>query len=94
MFFRRVPPNPYVKQEDQNTFRLRLRTRPHSDTVELRFTKSAHISHADEGGFVFRKQIVSDPHFDRGEVTVRFNARYQVTSAEGEGVDLVPISEW
>lgn len=94
MFFRRTPHNPFVKQEDPNTFRLRLKTRPHGDTVELRFTKSAHIGVADDGGYVYRKQIVSDPHFDRGEVVVRFNGRYQVTGAEGEGVELIPVAEW
>lgn len=95
MFFRRAAPkNPYVKQDDQNTYRVRLRTRLHGDQVELRFTKSAHIGVSDEGGFIFRKVFVSDPHFDRGEVTVSFDARYNVTGAEIEGGELLPVAEW
>ena len=95
MFFkRRPPPSPYVKQDDQNTFRLRLRTKRHGDFVELRFTKSANIGASDEGGYVFRKEFVSGEHFDRGTVTVRFDARYAVTVLEVEGGEAVPKSEW
>lgn len=95
MLFRRKPPgNPYVKQDDPNTYRVRVKTKAHGDTVELRFTKSAHIGVADEGGYVFRKLFVSEPHFDRGEVTVSFDARYHVTGADIEGGELVPVAEW
>lgn len=97
MFFRRAPKSPdaaFVKQDDPNTYRLRVRTARHGDEVELRFTKSAHIGAADEGGFVFRKVFVSAEHFDRGEVVVRFDARYQVTGVEVEGGAAVPVSDW
>ncbi|PYE51110.1 hypothetical protein [Deinococcus yavapaiensis] len=95
MFFRRKPPaSPYVKQDDPNTYRLRLRTKRHGDVVELRFTKSANIGTRDEGGYVFRKVFVSSDHFDRGEVTVVFDGRYNVTSVEVDGGDAVPVSEW
>ncbi|WP_027482788.1 hypothetical protein [Deinococcus pimensis] len=96
MFFRRkkVPANPFVRQDDPNTFRVRLRTRRYGDTVELRFTKSAHIGAADGGGFIFRKEFVSAEHFDRGTVTVRFDDRYQVTDVQVEGGEAVPHAEW
>ncbi|AFZ68394.1 hypothetical protein [Deinococcus peraridilitoris] len=95
MFFRRKPPaNPYVKQDDANTYRVRIKTRLHGDTVELRFTKSAHIGVSDDGGYVFRKQFVSDRHFDRGEVTVQFDSRYNVTGSDIEGGELIPVASW
>ncbi|ADV66859.1 hypothetical protein [Deinococcus maricopensis] len=94
MFFKRTPKNPYVKQDDQNTFRVRLRTARHGDPIEVRFTKSAHIGIDDDGTYVFRKGFVSDPHFDRGELTVRFDRKYNVTSADADGAELLPISDW
>jgi len=86
--------NPYVKQEDAGTYRVRVRTRPHGEVVEFRFTKAAHIGADDAGGFLFRKPVVSPQHFDRGELVVRFDSRYNVTGVEGDGVDFVPVSEW
>jgi hypothetical protein len=96
MFFRRrkAPASPLVRQDDPNTFRLRVRTRRHGDVVELRFTKSAHIGVADGGGFIFRKVFVSDAHFDRGSVTVQFDDRYGVTGVEVEGGEAIPHAEW
>lgn len=95
MFFRkRPPPSPYVKQDDQNTFRLRVRTQPHGDLVELRFTKSAHIGVDDLGGYIFRKQVVSDPHFDRGEVTVQFDRAYRVKDVACDRVEAIPVKDW
>ena len=97
MFFRRAPKSPdaaFVKQDDTNAFRLRVRTARHGEIVELRFTKSAHIGAADEGGYVFRKAFVSPERFDRGEVVVRFDARYRVTGVEVSGGEAVRVSEW
>ena len=95
MFFkRRPPPNPYVKQDDPNTYRLRLRTAAHGDVVELRFTKSANIGVADDGGYVFRKAFVSGEHFDRGQVSVHFDARYNVTGTEIEHGELIEVRDW
>ena len=94
MFFKRPPKNPYVKQDDQNTYRVRIRTHRHKDEIELRFTKSAHIGIDDDGSYVFRKGFVSDAHFDRGEITVRFDRKYNVTSADADGADLIPVSNW
>ena len=86
--------NPYVKREDPQTFRVRVRTRRHGDVVEFRFTKAAHIGADDGGGFLFRKPVVSSQHFDRGELVVRFDSKYNVTATEGEDVDFIPVSEW
>ncbi|EYB67574.1 hypothetical protein DEIPH_ctg035orf0014 [Deinococcus phoenicis] len=84
----------YVRQEDAQTFRVRVRTLRHGEVVEFRFTKAAHIGADEGGGYLFRKPVVSPQHFDRGELVVRFDARYRVTGAEGEGVEFVPVSEW
>lgn len=93
--FRKKPlANPFVQQDDPQTFRVRVRTRPHGEVVELRFTKSAHIGMDDAGGYLFRKVVVSPQHFDRGELTVRFGPRYDVTATEGQNLDFVPVSEW
>lgn len=86
--------NPYVQQEDPQTFRVRVRTLRHGDVVEFRFTKAAHIGVDEGGGYLFRKPVVSPQHFDRGELVVRFDARYNVTATEGEGVEFIPVSEW
>ena len=97
MFFRRqprTPPDPYVKQEDSNTYRIRVRSARHGDVVDLRFTKSANIGLHDEGWYVFRKEFVSPDHFDRGTVVVRFDTRYKVTGVEVEGGEAVPVSDW
>lgn len=82
-----------VRQDDPQTFRVRVRTRPHAEVVELRFTKSAHIG-ADEDGYLLRKAVVSPRHFDRGEVLIRFDTRYRVTATETQGLDLIPVAEW
>ncbi|MBB6097826.1 hypothetical protein HNR42_001249 [Deinobacterium chartae] len=88
------PPDPYVKVEDANVFRLRVRTPRFKEVVELRFTKSADIARADEGGYFYRKTVVSPQRFERGEVTVRFDERYRVTEVHGEGVQPIPVKEW
>lgn len=94
LFGRKKPGHPYVKQEDEQTFRVRVRTLRHGDVVEFRFTKAAHIGADEGGGYLFRKPVVSAQHFDRGELVVRFDARYNVTAAEGEGVAFIPVHEW
>ena len=86
--------HPLVRQDDPGTFRVRVRTRGHGEVVEFRFTKAAHIGADDGGGYLFRKPVISPQHFDRGELVVRFDARYGVTGTEGEGVDFIPVSEW
>jgi hypothetical protein len=91
---KKSPANLHVKQDDAQTFRVRVRTRPHGEVVEFRFTKAAHIGVDDDGGFVFRKPVVSPQHFDRGELVVRFDRRYAVTATEGEGVDFIPVTDW
>ncbi|GAA5514107.1 hypothetical protein Dcar01_02859 [Deinococcus carri] len=94
LFGRKKPGNPDVKQEDAQTFRVRVRTLRHGDVVEFRFTKAAHIGVDEDGGYIFRKPVVSPQHFDRGELVVRFDARYNVTATQGEGVEFIPVSEW
>lgn len=91
---KKAPANPYVKQDDPQTFRVRVRTLRRGEVVEFRFTKAAHIGADDEGGYLFRKSVVSPEHFDRGELLVRFDSRYNVTGTEGEGLEFVPVSEW
>lgn len=86
--------NPNVKQDDAHTYRVRVRTKRHGEIVEFRFTKSAHIGLDDDGNYLFRKAVVSPQHFDRGELLVTFDKRYNVTGTTGEGVDFVPVSEW
>ncbi|WP_216325846.1 hypothetical protein [Deinococcus aestuarii] len=86
--------NAYLQQDDSQTYRVRVRTRPHGEVVEFRFTKSAHIGIDDDGNYFFRKPVVSPRHFDRGEFVVRFDRRYNVTGTEAEGVDFIPVSEW
>lgn len=94
-FFRRKPPaHPFVHYDGAQTYRVRVRTRRHGETVEFRFTRSAHIGIDDNGNYLFRKPVVSPEHFDRGELIIHFDARYNVTSTEAEGVDFIPISEW
>ncbi|GHF51943.1 hypothetical protein HNQ07_003093 [Deinococcus metalli] len=94
LFRKKAPANPYVKQDDQQTFRVRVRTRPHGDVVEFRFTKSAHIGIDDDGNHIFRKPVVSPRHFDKGELTVHFDRNYTVTGTDGENVDFIPVAEW
>lgn len=94
LFGKKAAANPYVKQEDAQTYRVRVRTQKHGEIVEFRFTKSAHIGLDDDGNYYFRKPVVSPTHFDRGELLVRFDRRYNVTGVEGEGVEFVPVSEW
>ncbi|WP_309571989.1 hypothetical protein [Deinococcus sp.] len=94
LFRKKTPPSPYVKQDDQQTFRVRVRTRPHGDVVEFRFTKSAHIGIDDDGNYLFRKPVVSSEHFDKGELTVHFDRNYGVIATDGENVDFIPVSEW
>lgn len=91
---KKSPANAYVRQDDPQTFRVRVRTRPHGEVVEFRFTKSAHIGVGDDGNYLFRKPVVSPQHFDRGELVVHFDRRYNVTGTEAEGVDFIPVSEW
>ncbi|WP_221089672.1 hypothetical protein [Deinococcus aquaedulcis] len=91
---RRRPPNPYVKTDSPQVFRVRVRTQPHGEEVEVRFTKGAHIAAEEDGTFFFRKPIVSPRHLDRGELLVRFDRAYRVTATEGEGLTFIPVSEW
>lgn len=86
--------NKYLKIEDKNVFRLRVRTLKHGDIVELRFTKSSDIAADDKSGYIYRKMVVSSQHCDRGEVTVRFNQGYRVTEVIGDGVEPVLLSDW
>ncbi|GAA5504008.1 hypothetical protein Dxin01_03776 [Deinococcus xinjiangensis] len=94
LFRKKSPPNPYVKQDDPQTYRVRVKTHRHGEVVEFRFTKSAHIGLDDDGNYIFRKPVVSPQFFDKGELLVQFDARYNVTSVQGEGVDFVPVAEW
>ena len=94
MFFRRIPKNPNVKEESGGVYRLRLRTERHGDTVELRFTRAAHIGIDDDGNHVFRKAILSSQHLDKGEVSVLFNRDYKVIRTEAQGAVFIPVSEW
>ena len=94
LFGKKSAANPFVKQEDPQTFRVRVKTRQHGDTVEIRFTKSAHIGIDDDGNHIFRKPVVSADHFDRGELVVHFDNRYNVTSVEAEGVEFIPVVDW
>ncbi|MGI8748384.1 MAG: hypothetical protein ACR2J4_08585 [Deinococcus sp.] len=94
MFFRRPPKNPNVKDEGNGVYRLRVRTQAHGDTVELRFTRAAHIGIDDDGSYVYRKAILSNEHLDRGEVVVRFDRRYTVTGTEVSGGSFIPVPEW
>ena len=93
--FRKKPAaNPFVKQDDPQTFRVRVKTKRHGDTVEIRFTKSAHIGANDDGNYIFRKPIVSAEHFDKGELIVHFDPRFNVTGVEAEGVEFIPVLDW
>lgn len=93
--FRKKPAaSPYVKQDDPQTYRVRVKTKRHGDIVEIRFTKSAHIGIDDDGNYIFRKPIVSADHFDRGELVVQFDQRYNVTNVAGEDVEFIPVTEW
>ena len=94
LFSKKPPANPNVKQDDAQTYRVRVRTRPHAEVVEFRFTKGAHIGVDDDGTYIFRKPVVSPQHFDRGKLTVRFNRHYAVTSTDAEGLDFIPVSDW
>lgn len=94
LFGRKPPANPFVKQEDPQTFRVRVKTKRHGDIVEIRFTKSAHIGIDDDGKHIFRKPVVSAEHFDRGELVVHFDSRYKVTGVEGEDVEFIPVVDW
>ena len=93
--FRKKPAaHPCVKQDDAQTYRVRVRTREHGDEVEIRFTKSAHIGLDDDGHYLFRKTVVSAEHFDRGELVVQFDHKYNVQSVSGDRVDFIPVAEW
>lgn len=94
LFRKKAAASPYVKQDDAQTYRVRVKTQRHGDEVEIRFTRSAHIGVDDDGNYIFRKPIVSAQHFDRGELVVHFDSRYNVTGVQGEGVDFIPVSEW
>lgn len=94
LFKRKAGANPFVKQDDAQTYRVRVKTRRHQDIVEIRFTKSAHIGVDDDGNYIFRKPVVSAEHFDRGELVVQFDQRYNVTGTQGEGLDFIPVAEW
>ncbi|PTA67955.1 hypothetical protein [Deinococcus arcticus] len=92
--FRRRPANPYVKTDSAQVFRVRVRTQPHGEEVEVRFTKGAHIAAGEGGTFFFRKPIVSPRHLDRGELVVHFDRAYRVTATEAENLSFIPVSEW
>lgn len=94
IFRKKDSAHPYVKQDDPQTFRVRVKTRRHGEIVEFRFTKSAHIGLDDDGNYIFRKPVVSPQHFDRGELLVQFDSRYKVLNVSGEGVDFVPVADW
>ena len=94
LFRKPAAQNSYVKQDDPQTFRVRVRTHRHGEIVEFRFTKSAHIGIDDDGNHVFRKPVLSPQHLDRGELVVQFDRRYRVTGVQGDGVDFVPVAEW
>ncbi len=94
LFRKKAAASPYVKQDDPQTYRVRVRTHKHRDEVEIRFTKSAHIGLDDDGRYIFRKPVVSSQHFDRGELLVQFDSNYNVLGVEGDGVDFIPVSEW
>lgn len=86
--------HPAVQQDDDQTFRVRVRTARHGEVVEFRFTKSAHIAVGDDGNLFFRKPVLSPRHLDRGELLVQFDRAYRVTAVSGEGVEFVPVAEW
>ncbi|MHA0035799.1 hypothetical protein [Deinococcus sp. PESE-13] len=86
--------HPFVQQDDDQAFRVRVRTERHGEVVEFRFTKSAHIALDDDGNFFFRKPVVSPRWLDRGELLVQFDRAYRVTAVSGEGVTFVPVAEW
>jgi len=94
MFFSRKPKNLNIKDDGNGVYRLRVRTARSGDTVELRFTRSAHIGIDDDGNYVYRKPILSSQHLDRGEVLVQFDKRYNVTHTEVEGGEFIPFAEW
>ncbi len=94
LFRKKSAAHPYVKQDDPQTYRVRVRTKGHDEVVEFRFTKSAHIGLDDDGNYIFRKPVVSPQHFDRGELLVQFDRRYTVTGVSGEGLVFVPVDEW
>ncbi|WP_291432113.1 hypothetical protein [Deinococcus sp.] len=94
LFSKKPPANPNVKRDDAQTYRVRVRTRPHAEVVEFRFTKGAHIGVDDDGTYLFRKPVVSPQHLDRGEFTVRFDRHYAVTSTDAEGLEFIPVSDW
>lgn len=94
LFRKKAAANPYVKYEDAQTYRVRVKTQRHGDMVDIRFTKSAHIGIDDDGNYIFRKPIVSADHFDRGELTIHFDSRYNVTGVQGDGVEFIPVAEW
>ncbi len=89
-----APQNIYIRLEDSNVFRIRVRTKRFKEIVELRFTKSADIGVNDEGGYIYRKVVVSSQHFERGEVTVRFGPRYQILEVMTEGCEAIPTKDW
>ena len=94
MFFRRAPKNPNVKEEQGGVYRVRVNTNRHSDMVELRFTRAAHIGVDDDGNYVYRKAILSSQNLDRGEVVVQFDKKYNVLKTEAEGATFIPVAEW
>lgn len=85
--------HPFVQQDDDQAFRVRVRTDRHGEVVEFRLTKSAHIA-PDDGNFFFRKPVVSPRRLDRGELLVQFDRAYRVMAVSGEGVTFVPVAEW
>ncbi|WP_034338693.1 hypothetical protein [Deinococcus misasensis] len=90
-----TPKDPYVKQMDQNAFKIRVRTNRHKEVVELRFTRSADIGRNDDGdGFIYRKMVVGPNHFDRGEVTIIFDNRYNVKDVQTEGCTPIEVKDW
>jgi hypothetical protein len=91
-----------VRAEGNNVFRMQLRTLRHGEIIRLRFTKSADIGRRDpdetdgkkDPGYLYRKEIVSPEHFDRGEVQVEFDRNYRVLSVKAEGAEVIPVRDW
>lgn len=94
LFVKKPVGHPCVKQDDPQTFRVRVKTARQGEVVEFWFTKSAHIGADDGGGYIFRKSVVAPHSLDRGEFFIRFDPKYRVTELGQEGVAFVPVAEW
>lgn len=94
LFRKKAASHPLVQYDGQQTYHVRVRTKPHREIVEVRFTRSAHIGIDDDGNYIFRKPIVSPQHFDRGELAVHFDRQYGVVSTEAENLEFIPVAQW